>query len=132
MSLNSSYRKMRQDQYNIFVSLCENSNIKTDNKKFYYFCNRASYFNVKDDKRFYEYAPMELSHRRNYSIEEMYSKFQVWNNGQKHFLCWDKIYPEYPERIEAKNNNQAKYKYSKSNSIDYIQTGSRIAYQNCI
>ena len=130
----SSYlhRKMKQEEYNIFIPLCKNSSIETDNKKFYYFCNRASYFYVRGDNRFYEYAPLELCHRRSYSIKEMYDKFQAWNNGKKHFICWNRKFPEYPESIEAKNSNQAKYRYSRSNSIAYIQTGSKVAYQNCL
>ncbi|RLD69252.1 MAG: hypothetical protein DRI95_00745 [Bacteroidetes bacterium] len=132
MSINNYLKNEKKKDYEIFVNLCEISNIDTDFRKFHYFCNRASYFYVNGDKKFYEYAPMELHHRCSYSIEEMFAKFQEWNNGKKYFLCWDRNFPEYPENIEAKNGNQAKYRYSKSNSIDYIQIGSQIAYQNCL
>lgn len=132
MSIKNYIKKQKKKDFESFVDFCKQSNIVVDFKKFYYFCNRASFFNRNDDKRFYEYSPIELRHRCSYSIDEMFTKFQEWENGKKFFICWDRRFPEYPEGIEAENSSQAKYKYSKSNSIDYTQAGVQIAYQNCL
>ena len=71
---------------------------------------------------------MELHKRASVDIKEVYSIFEKWNNGEKYYYVYEKG-SHFSESIKAKNANQAKYIYSESNSIDYINLRASLDYQ---
>ncbi|MCG8806542.1 hypothetical protein G1K75_12875 [Tenacibaculum finnmarkense] len=112
--------KSETEKFKTFKNICSENNIVTDLKSFYKFCNRASYFNWQEDKLFYEYAPLELRSRSNHSVKHLFEKFEKWNTGEKHFLCREVGGSCSPEVIVSETMNKAKYKYSRTNGIPYV------------
>ena len=116
----------------VFIQLCKDFNIECNLNKFYAFCTKASFFNANYDKRFYQFAPLELRHRPSYSIVEMFKKFNDWNGGKKYFKVYDREFPEYDSIEIAQNANQAKYKFAKENRIEYSKLGCSVSYSDCL
>jgi len=119
------------EKYRQFLILCENNKISCDLKKFFYFCNKATYYNLGDNL-FYEYAPLELHHRCSYSINHLFNRFTDWNNGRKFFNVYHKTDSLYFDTIKAKTLSKAKYKYAKDNCFDFIDIRGQVCYSYCL
>ncbi|WCC46269.1 hypothetical protein [Tenacibaculum finnmarkense] len=124
--------KSEIEKFKTFKNICSENNIVTHLKSFYKFCNRASYFNWQEDKLFYEYAPLELRSRSNYSIKHLFEKFEKWNTGEKYFLCWEAGGYYSSEIVVSETMNKAKYKYSRTNGVPYLDVRCQLDYSNCL